>query len=485
MRTAISGLMGATALAAGLVGGPVAAADITITMAAPDWPPTRFMKEHFDKTYTSPDGHTTTLDMDFIPWPSFYERVAASLTSGEQKYQMIVTDSQWLGAFVEGGYYMDLTDRIKADPELTAILQDLHPALVSAYSTYPHKTRAQLEEIGEVPAPGVSYYGFPQFPDTYVTFYRQDIFCHEGEMAAFQEKYGTNLPCSYEDWQDTDWTKWGQIGEFFQRKAGEELAGETLSDDFYGIAYQAGKGYDFSTMQVNAFVWQQGGDIWDESVENAQAEGVVNSDVAVQAFDEYLSYLQYMPPVAKTGQMDIFVIQDLYMQGKVGAIIDWVGLGEPVLDSSASTVYDKSAFGPAPGTRLDDGSIDRTGNIGGQPFVLTTWNSDDVVNEALNVVKWWLSPETQLEAVKNGGQSGRMSVMADPTYNDLRPWNRAHVEMIDWQKDVWHIPEFFELLTQQQEEFDKAITGQISAKEALDNVAEFQQELLEDGGYID
>jgi multiple sugar transport system substrate-binding protein len=57
--------------------------------------------------------------------------------------------------------------------------------------------------------------------------------------------------------------------------------------------------------------------------------------------------------------------------------------------------------------------------------------------------------------------------------------------MIDWQKDVWHIPEFFELLTQQQEEFDRAITGQIGAKEALDNVAEFQQELLEDGDYIE
>ena len=37
----------------------------------------------------------------------------------------------------------------------------------------------------------------------------------------------------------------------------------------------------------------------------------------------------------------------------------------------------------------------------------------------------------------------------------------------------------------EQEEFDKAITGQISAKEALDAVAEFQQELLEDGGYIE
>ncbi len=484
--TLLRGVLGACVLGAGLSAAPVSAAEITITMAAPDWPPTRFMKEHFDQSYQSPAGHTTTLDMDFIPWPNFYERVAASLASGEQKYQMIVTDSQWLGAFVEGGYYMDLTDRINADPELTAILQDLHPALVSAYSTYPHRTRVQLEEAGEVPAPGVNYYGFPQFPDTYVTFYRTDIFCHEGEMAAFEAKYGSNLPCSYEDWQDVDWTKFAQIGEFLQRSAGEMIGDTVLEDDFYGIAYQAGKGYDFSTMAINAFVWQYGGSIWDETMApEGQAEGVVNSDIAVEAFEHFLSMLQYMPPVAKTGQMDIFVIQDLYMQGKVGAIIDWVGLGEPVLDPNASVAHDKSAFGPAPGLRKDDGSIDRTGNIGGQPFVLTTWNSEEVVEEALNVVKWWLSPGTQLEAVKNGGQSGLVSVMAMPEYNDLRPWNRAHVEMIDWQRDVWHTPEFFELLTQQQEEFDKVITGQISAKEALDSVAAFQQELLEDAGFIE
>ena len=183
--------------------------------------------------------------------------------------------------------------------------------------------------------------------------------------------------------------------------------------------------------------------------------------------------------------MDIFVIQDLYMQGKVAAIIDWVGLGEPVLDPNTSTVSDKSAFGPAPGLRKEDGSIDRTANIGGQPFVLTTWNDEDVIKEALNVVKWWLNPETQKTFVANGGQSGLMSVMADPEYNDLRPWNRAHVEMLDWQRDVWHIPEFFELLTQQQEEFDKAITGQIGAREALDAVADFQQFTLEDAGHIE
>lgn len=465
---------------------PVLAADITITMAAPDWPPPRFMKEHFDRTYKSPDGHNTTLEMDYIPWPTFYERVAASLTSGEQKYQMIVTDSQWLGAFVEGGYYMDLTEHMIADPELTAIMEGLHPALVSSYSTYPHKSRAQLEAAGSFPAPDTHYYGFPQFPDTYVTFYRQDLFCHAGEAEAYEKTFGDKLPCSYEDWQQVDWKQWGQIGEHFKRAKGDPLGDGTAADNFYGIAYQAGKGYDFSTMAINAFIWQYGGSIWDETkAPGGQAEGVVNSDVAVKAFDHYLSMLPLMPPVAQTGQMDIFVIQDLYMQGKVAAIIDWVGLGEPVLDPKSSTVHDRSAFAPAPGLKKDDGSIDRTGNIGGQPFVLTTWNDDQVVKEALNVVKWWLKPETQKEFVANGGQSGLVSVMEEADYNDLRPWNRAHVEMIDWQRDVWHIPEFFELLTQQQEEFDKAITGQIGAQEALDAVAEFQQELLEEAGQIE
>jgi multiple sugar transport system substrate-binding protein len=479
--TAVGALVVGTVLGSSAV----QAADITITMAAPDWPPTRFMKEEFDRSFKSPSGNNVRLEMDFIPWPSFYERVAASLTSGEQKYQMIVTDSQWLGSFVEGGYYKDLTDDMKQDPELAAIMKDLHPVLVSAYSTYPHFTRQQLEQAGEWPHPNARYFGFPQFPDTYVTFYRKDLFCNEQEAQKFQASFNQKLPCTYEDWQQVDWDVWANIGKHFQRKKGDPLGGGTADDNFYGIAYQAGKGYDFSTMAINALIWQHGGSIWDETkAPDGQALGVVNSDTNVKALEQYLDMLQYMPPVAKTGQMDIFVVQDLFMQGKVAAAIDWVGLGEPVLDPKTSKVSDKSAFGPAPGLKKPDGSIDRTGNIGGQPFVLTTWNSDEVNQAALEVVKWWLKPETQKKFVANGGQSGLRSVMADPEYDSLRPWNRAHKEMLDWQRDVWHIPEFFELLTQQQQEFDKAITGQQSAQEALDAVAEFQDEILRDAGRI-
>ena len=65
------------------------------------------------------------------------------------------------------------------------------------------------------------------------------------------------------------------------------------------------------------------------------------------------------------------------------------------------------------------------------------------------------------------------------------PYNRAYVEGLQWQKDVWHIPEFFPMLTQQQEQFDRAITGQIGAKAALDAAAAFQDKTLKEAGRID
>ncbi len=67
-------------------------------------------------------------------------------------------------------------------------MEDLHPALVAAYSTYPHRSE--------------NYYGFPQMPDTYVSWYRNDLFCHDGERAAFEAEYGRVLPCTYEEWED-------------------------------------------------------------------------------------------------------------------------------------------------------------------------------------------------------------------------------------------------------------------------------------------
>ncbi len=448
-----------------------AAEDLVLRMAVPDWPPTRIMKDLADKYYRAPSGRKVTLEPDFIPWPNYYERLAASLTSGEKKYHMAVSDSQWLGAFIEGGYYLKLNKFIDADPELQGIFKDLHPNLVAAYSTYPHKSK--------------NFYGFPQMPDVLVVYYREDLFCDQAEQAAFKAKYGYKLPCTPQEMNQTDWSMVDHFGAFFRRTKGDTLAGTALADDFYGIAYQAGKGYDFSSMQINGFIWQYGADIWDETkAPTGRAKGVINSPKAVQAFEHYLALLKHMPPVVKTGSMDIFKVDELFREGKVAWIIQWIGFGESAITPALSKVADKVNFARMPGLKKADGNLTYWSNIGGQPFVLTTWNSDTVIKEAIDFVKWWLSKEIQTKFAQAGGQSGLRSVHNAPDYNTFRPWNHAFGPSLDWQKDVWHIPEFFELLVQQQEEFDKAITGQKSAKQALDSIAEFQEALLMESGHI-
>ena len=445
----------------------VSAKTVEIIMAAPDWPPTRFMQEYFNSNFPQSGDTEIKLTLDFIPWDNFYTNVAASLTSGEQKYSMIVSDSQWLGAFIEGGYFQKLNKYIDADPELQAIFDDMHQGYKEGYTTYPYKSE--------------NYYGFPQFPDNYVNFYRTDIFCNPDENAAFRAKYGKKLPCTYADWEIVVWDDIFDINEFLTRKKGEMLAGKPLEDDMFGVTYQAGKAYDFSSMQINGFFWQYGGDIWREDQQpDAQAIGVVNSDINVAALTKYLDLLATMHPSHKTGGMGIFEMQALYLEGKIASMINWVGLGAPVVDPNLSKVHDITGYARQPGTMQDDGTISRWANLGGQPFVLTTWMTDEEIDAAFTIIKWWLSFDTQIAAVKAGGQSCMKSIIYSDGYNALAPWNAAYVASMDWQKDVWHIPEFFELLTQQQEEFDKAITGQQDAKTTLDNIAEFQQELLEE-----
>jgi multiple sugar transport system substrate-binding protein len=474
VMTKLKGVAVAASLAATLMtgGATIAAAEeVTLTMAVPDWPPTRIMKKFFDEQYKPKSGNTVKLEVDFIPWPDFYTRVNASLTSGEQKYNFIVSDSQWLGAFVEGGYFRKINDLLEADPDFMATFKSIHPNPLNAYSTYPHKSE--------------NYYGFPQFPDVLVNFARSDILCHEEEQKNFQAKYNKKLPCTGEELDAMTWDDFRNVGEFFQRKKGDMLAGKPADDDFYGIAYQAGKGYDFSSMQINGMIWQMGGNTWDETqAPNGQAEGVVNSPEAVAALEKYLDMIQFMPPLAKTGTMDIFKVAELFQEGKVAMAINWIGLGEASLDPKTSKVSDKLVFGQMPGTMGADGKMVRWSNIGGQPFVLTTWTTDAQIKEAVEFVKWWLSPEIQHQFAANGGQSAIKAVYEDPKYVTYRPWNRAWAPQLDWQKDVWHVPQFFELLTQQQDQFDLAITGKQDAKTTLDNIAKFQQSLLTEAGLI-
>ena len=223
-------------LAAGLASAPASAEDVTLKMAVPDWPPTHIMKDLFDKTYKPKSGNKVTLDVDFIPWGDYYTRLNASLTSGEKKYNMAVSDSQWLGAFIEGGYYLNINKYVDADPDLQAVFKDLHPAVKASYSTYPYKSD--------------KLYGFPQMPDLVVNYSAKTSSAMKQSRKT--SRPSTTISCLVRPrkWTRSPGTITSDIGEFFKRKKGEMLMGKPLDDDFYGVEFQVGKGYDFFTTSI-------------------------------------------------------------------------------------------------------------------------------------------------------------------------------------------------------------------------------------------
>src|SRR5262245_65755840 len=107
VSTKIKGVVAAVGFTATLMTGGAMSAyadEVTLTMAVPDWPPTRIMKRFFDEQYKPKSGNTVKLDVDFIPWPDVYTRVNASLASGDQKYKVSVADATCPGPCGAGGH---------------------------------------------------------------------------------------------------------------------------------------------------------------------------------------------------------------------------------------------------------------------------------------------------------------------------------------------------------------------------------------------
>ena len=88
--------------------------------------------------------------------------------------------------------------------------------------------------------------------DTFLLYYRKDIFQDASEKAAFKAKYKYDLPDPPNTWKQVV-----DLAQFFTRKKGQKLAGKTLTKDFYGYADQAKRGrvyywYIFRFIPFNA-----------------------------------------------------------------------------------------------------------------------------------------------------------------------------------------------------------------------------------------
>jgi multiple sugar transport system substrate-binding protein len=393
-------------------------------------------------------GYDVTFQAAEAPFSDLFQKAATSLATRSQEFNIIISDSQWLGALAQPGWIVQLNDVIAENPELD--IEWYSDVVVNTYMTYPDGSDQR--------------WGLPQEGDTIALFVRLDMLQDPAEQEAYSAANdGRRLPTTFEEFEDMTMEEFERIAAHFTRP----------DEDLYGTAMQYSRVYDFVSCYLYPFMWSQGGEIW--NAETGQVVDILNSDVNARAMEQMRSWLQYQPPGATN--FGIAEEVDVFTQGKVFSAFQWAAVG---LSMIPEDLQGRVLVVPPP--KHGEG---RVYTMGGQPWVLNAFNDDAHMRVGVDFLKWWYQPDTTLEFARRGGNPCDAATLNDASFDELNPWNRAYKFMLtgDRSRDFWHHPKYAEMLALQQEGFSAYMTGQNEdARAVLDYIACGQQQILADAG---
>ncbi len=398
-------------------------------------------------------GYDVNFTFEEAPFESLQQKAAASLATKSAEYNIIVSDSQWLGAFAQPGWIIKLNGMIEKNPALKAI-QWYDKVVVDTYMSYP---------LGSD-----NYWGFPLEGDTMVLYVRKDKLLDPAEREAFKNKYGFDMPKTFEDFQALTYPNFVKMLEFFTRP----------DQGFYGIAQHYSKVYDFVSTAAHNYLWSRGGRSFDEKTN--QVWGVLNTEENAKSLVEYKESLKYAPPGSVNyGNSEVM---EAWNGGKVFCAIMWAAVGQYMMEPKGG----QPMIVPPPAHLINGtGAPNRIYSMGGQPWVINKFNDKVKQQVAEDFMEWWYTEDVQTEFARRGGNPVIKSALNKPGFEEVKPWFRAYKWMLSEKKgrDFWHDPMYAVLLATQQEAFHAYITGQVKdPKVALDYAAyQLQKTMYEHG----
>ncbi|CAM5769456.1 ABC transporter substrate-binding protein [Labrys miyagiensis] len=396
-------------------------------------------------------GYDVTFGFAEAPFSDLFQKAATSLATKSQEFNIIISDSQWLGALAKPGWILKLNDIIAKNKNLQ--LDWYSDTVVNTYMRYPDGSQ--------------DIWGLPQEGDTKALYVRKDLVEDPKEQEAFKAKYGIKLPSTFEDYENLSADDYEKVMEFFTRP----------DKGLWGAAWQYSRVYDFCTCPLFSIMWSSGGEIWD--AKTGQVEGVLNTDGNAKAMERMKSWLKYMPPGATN--FGIAEEIDVWTQGKVATCLQWAAVGLAMItpeNKDKVLVVPPPKFGKA-------GEDKRIYCMGGQPWVINAFNDEAKMRVAVDFMNWWYLPETAKEYAKRGGNPCDKATLSKADFDTVNPWNRAYKFMLEpgRSQDFWHDPKYSEMLAIQQEGFTSYMTGQSAdARKVLDYIACQQQQILFDAG---
>ena len=417
-----TGLLAGAALS--LASGTAAAQELTIFWA--EWDPANYLQELVNE-YTAETGVTVTVET--TPWSDFQTKAFTEFNAQGDAYDMVVGDSQWLGAGSTGGHYVDLTDFFAEH----GVAEIMAPATVEAYAEYPKGSK--------------KYWAVPVEGDATGWAYRKDWFEDPAEKEAFQAKYGYELDVP------KTWAQMRDIAEFFHRP----------DEQRYGIAIYTDNSYDALVMGYENALFSFGGDLGDYST--YQVDGIINSPEAVAALEAYRELYQFTPP--NWGKTFFLENNQAITEGLAAMSMNYFAFFPALANQATNPHADVTGYFANPAG--PDGK--QHAALGGQGISIVTYSQNQ--EEAFKFLEWFIRDDVQKKWAELGGYTCHAEVLASPEFRNATPYNEAFYQSMFMVKDFWATPEYAELLTQINNRiYPYIVGGQGTAEEALNGLAE-------------
>jgi multiple sugar transport system substrate-binding protein len=339
--------------------------------------------------------------------------------------------------YVANGWLEPLA-RFLNNPRLTMPDYDIDD-IVPAYLTNGGKSGGRKSYLD---GPGASLFGIPFSPETSVLAYRTDIF----------EEYDLEVPTTYDELLET--------AAFITENV----------PDMYGITTRGSAGHQV----VHAWLLHLsplGGTVLDDNY-----TPVVNSPEAIRATEVLQTILNNAPPGAEAngaGEQDA-----AFLQGDTAMYLDRMTIAPIAENPDTSTVVGNVGYALHP-TDVTCGS-----ETGG--FAMGIPSNSRNQEAAWLFIQWFTSKMGDRMVVEAGGNPMRMSTLADPELQAMRPEFPVVLEQLECANADWRplIPEWPAMNAPiLGEEISAALTGQKSIEDALNDANGRLQELLDRAGY--
>jgi multiple sugar transport system substrate-binding protein len=129
---------------------------------------------------------------------------------------------------------------------------------------------------------------------------------------------------------------------------------------------------------------------------------------------------------------------------------------------------------------------DQAAGLGGQGTSIVAYTSPERQEASKDFLRWFAQEEIQAEWARLGGYTCNANVLQTQEFLDATPFNAAFAETMGFVVDFWNIPDYDPLLRAANVHFGEfVIEGKGTAEEAMTGLAEEQNEILVDGGYIE